>query len=155
MTLFPNSYYNVDHQNLSFVDDINFGNYLWGIGMHEKILGGLDWCKEKLNEIRAVIGKDGKESRSKVVYMVWDALIFHYFVLNYIPTSGTVLLGIVSPRMLEFDSTPQYKNLIVAQQAFSSVPKEMIVAEAYGLRTPSSDSVEKQEDPVKDSREEK
>lgn len=29
--------------------------------------------------------------------------------------------------MLEFDAIPQYKNLIVAQQAFSGVPKEMIV----------------------------
>lgn len=65
--LFPNSYHNVDHQHFSFVVNINFENYLWGVDVYEEILGELDRWKEKLNEIRTSISKDGRESKSKAV----------------------------------------------------------------------------------------
>lgn len=37
-TLFLNSYYSVDHQYLSFVDDVTFEGYLWVVDVHEEIL---------------------------------------------------------------------------------------------------------------------
>lgn len=48
--LFPNSYYNVDHKHLSFVDD-DFEYYSWGVDVHEKILSKLEKCKAKVEDI--------------------------------------------------------------------------------------------------------
>lgn len=84
----------VYHQNLSFMDDINFNNYPWGVDMHEEILGKLDRCKVKPIEIRTSIGKEGEESKSNV----WCALILHYFSLDHIPASKVDLIKVVSPR---------------------------------------------------------
>lgn len=43
----------VDSQHFSFVDDLNFGVYLWGLDVHKKILGELDRCNAVLNELMA------------------------------------------------------------------------------------------------------
>lgn len=85
-TLFANSNYYVGHQHLSFVNDVTFENYLWEVDVHDEILRS-DRCKAKLNEIRASIDKDGRESKSKLVYIEECALILHYFALEHILAS--------------------------------------------------------------------
>lgn len=59
--------YSVDHWYLSFVDDVNFENYPWGAECMSRSL--VNKCKEKLNEIRTSISKNGEKWKSKCMYM--------------------------------------------------------------------------------------
>lgn len=79
--------------------------------MHKEILGELNRSKEKLNEIRASVSKDGRKSKSKFVYIGGCDVMRHYFGLEYIPTSGTDPISVVSPSMLKWHAMSQYKTL--------------------------------------------
>lgn len=107
------------------MDDINFEDYPWVIGVHEEILSELDKCKAKRNGIRASIGKDEEESRGKYVYMQGCTLILHYFALEHILAPEIDLISVVTPRMLKCDAMPLYKTLRAAQKEFGA-SKEVI-----------------------------
>lgn len=102
MPCFPNLYYNVDYQYLSFVDDIDFKNYPLRFNVHEEILVELDRCNTKLNETRASVCKDGGELKSKVVYIAGCVGILYYFVLDHIPASGIDLICSLHPCKLGY-----------------------------------------------------
>lgn len=120
--LFPNSYYNADHKYLSFVDDLNFEDYSWAVDVYEEILGELERCKGKVEELRSQ-----GESKGKLVYMQGCALILHYVALEHIPASGVDLVSVVSLRMLKWEAMISYKTLRAAQKVFSGAAKEVIV----------------------------
>lgn len=100
------------------MNDLYFEDYLWGVDVHEKILGKLDRCKAKRNEIMASIGKDEGESRGEYMYMQGGALIFHYFGLEHISAYDIDLISVVTPRVLKWDAMPLEKTLKVAQSSF-------------------------------------
>lgn len=77
-------------------------------------------------------------------------MILHYFALEHIPASGVDLVSAVSPRMLKWEATPQYKTLRATQKAFSSASKVVIV-ELKSATTPSVERVERRRHPKIDS----
>lgn len=74
----------------------------YGGRRHEKILGDLDRCKAKLNEIRTLISKDWGESNSKAVYMVACALILHYLAIQHISASGLNLISLRCSKGMQY-----------------------------------------------------
>lgn len=83
-TMLSNSYYIVDHQLLSFVEDLNFENNPWEVDVHKEIINELDRCKAKLNESGAIWQRRGRVKRKGCVYG-GGTLIHHKFSLEHIP----------------------------------------------------------------------
>lgn len=68
-----------------------------------------------------------RESKGKLVFMQGCALILYYFVVEHIPASEIDLVSVVSPRMLKWETIPQYKTLRAVQKVFFGASKKVIV----------------------------
>lgn len=87
--------------------------------------------------------------------MAGCAMILHYFALEHIPTSRIDLIGVVTPRVLKWDTIIQYKTLRAVQQELMGLQRGDHTAETLDRGTPSPDWVEERGDPEKDSGEAK
>lgn len=137
--LFPNSYFNVNPRELSFVDDIkSFESYPWGLDVYEKLLRELGLWKGNLIAIKNLMAVAWGEKKPKLVHMTGCALILYIFVIKYSPTSSKDLIGVLTSWMLEWDAIPQHKSLQCVQGAFFGTIKQVIMelimmADAYHL----------------------